>query len=401
MNKRSVIGIFADMAFAMSSELFSEALRIATRAGAEIAGSSRCCIILKNKRDELKIKAGFPDGAHGIGEKITGAGEKHLRRVMDECQHVFISDAVSHPHTSYMHPLAAQHNIAAIFFVPLVSEKEVIGVMVFDFSTQAERRLIDAATVARYLAREIGVLRRQKREKEKVDRLQRLTALGEHSAKIAHMIRNALTNIVGNLRHLKEGALLSDHDRMHALIVYDELRTLERRVNQVLAFAKFSPEHLNPKPHKISDTLDALIGKMRALHPKIHIHFSKKHNGTTLLLNKDWIESCVDDIVRNAADAEAKNIWVETRKLPKEGRFTISIRNDGEPIDLKKINARDLSEIFDAFCTTKEKGFGLGLSIVQAMVQCHGGEISVESTAGDPCIEGVIPCTTFKISLPL
>ncbi|MEK7493897.1 MAG: ATP-binding protein [Patescibacteria group bacterium] len=401
MNKRSVIGIFADMAVAMSSEPFSEALRVAARSGAEIAGSSRCCIILKNKKDELKIKAGFPDGAHGIGEKITGAGEKHLRRVMDECQHVFVSDAASDQQTTYMRPLVTQQNIASIFFVPLVSEKETIGVMAFDFVAQTEKRLVDAATVARYLAREIKILRQQKREKEKAERLQRLTALGEHSAKIAHIIRNALTNIVGNLRHLKEGALLSDHDRMHALIVYDALETLDRRVNQVLAFAKFSPEHLDPKPHKISDVLAVLIGKMRTLHPKIHIHFSKKHNGTTLQLNKDWIESCVDDIVRNAADAEAKNIWVETRKLSKEGRFTISIRNDGEPIDLKKINAKDFSEIFDAFCTTKEKGFGLGLSIVQAMVQCHGGEISVESSAGDPCIEGVISCTTFKISLPL
>lgn len=399
MNKRRDIEIFSDMAIAMSSKPFSEALCDAAETGAQMAGSFRCCIILTNRKDELKIKAGFPQGAHGIGEKIVGAGEKHLRRVMDECKHVFISDPGINSRTAYMRQLALQHGITSILFVPLISEKETIGVMVFDFAGQAEKHFVDAAIVARYLAREIGILRKQKRDKEKAERLQRLTVLGEHSAKTAHMIRNALTNVVAHLRHLKEGALLSDHDRMHATFVYNELSTLERRVNQVLAFAKFSPEHLNPNPHKISDMFDGLIRKMRALHPKIHIHFAKKYNGTTLLCNKDWIESCIDDIVRNAADALAKNIWVETRKSSKEGRFIITIRNDGEPIDLKKINARDLSEIFDAFCTTKEKGFGLGLSIVQAMVQCHGGDISVESIGEGDHPENAR--TTFTISLPL
>ena len=73
--------VFSKMAVAMSSEPFSEALCVAAEAGAKIAGSARCCIILKNRNDELKIKAGFPCGAHGIGEKVAGAGEKHLRRV--------------------------------------------------------------------------------------------------------------------------------------------------------------------------------------------------------------------------------------------------------------------------------------------------------------------------------
>lgn len=399
MNKRSVISIFADIAVAMSSEPFAETLRVAAQAGAEIAGSFRCCIILKNKRDELKIKAGYPHEAHGVGEKITGAGEKHLRRIMDECRHVFIVDPTVNLQTAYMRPLAMQYGIASIFFVPLVSEKETLGVMVFDFTAQAEKHLVDAAAVARYLAREINILRQQKREKEKMERLQRLTALGEHSAKIAHIIRNALANTVGHLRHLKERALLSDHDRIHALIVYNELEALERRVNQVLAFAKFSPEHLHPKQHNISTLLEQLVWKIRVRHQNVYVHFQKTHHSVMLLLNKDWIESCIDDLVLNAIDAGAKNIELKTQKISKEGRFIISVRNDGESIDPIKINVKNLSEIFDPFFTTKLKGFGLGLSIVKSMVQCHGGEISVESIGENEHQERAH--TTFIISLPL
>lgn len=399
MNKRSVISIFADMAVAMSSELFSSALVVAAQAGAEIAGSFRSCIILKNKMNDLEIVAGFPCGAHGVGKKVAGAGEKYLRGVMEECQHVLIYDPANDQRTTYMQELARQYGIASVFFVPLLSEKEAIGVMVFDFAARSEKHLIDAVAVAKYLAREIEVLRQQKREKEKAKLLQRLTTLGEHSSKIAHMIKNALALIVGHLRHLKEGASLSPHDSAHALIVYNELEALERRVNQVLAYAKFSPENLNPKQHNISNLLEQLVENMRAFHPNVHVHFQKTHHNVMLLLNKDWIKNCIDDLVLNAIDAGAKNIELKTQKISKEGRFIISVRNDGESIDQEKINVKNLSEIFDPFFTTKSNGFGLGLSIVKSMVQCHGGEISVESIGENEHQERAH--TTFIISLPL
>lgn len=398
MNKRSVISIFADMAVTMSSEPLPQALAVAAKAGAEIAGSFRSCIVFKNRATgELEIVAGFPHEMHGVGEKVTGAGEKHLRRVMEECQHVFVNDPARDPQTAYIRELAERCGIASVFFVPLLSEKKAIGVMAFDFAAHAEKHLIDAVTVAKYLAREIDVLLQKEKEREKSGRLRNLTLLGEHSAKIAHIIKNALMNIVGNLRHLKGAASLSDHDSTHALIVYNELEALERRVNQVLSFSKFSPEHLDPKPHKIGNILEHLVEKIRAFHPEIHVHFMKTHNGVTLLINKDWIENCIGDLVLNAIDAGAKNIEFKTKKM--EDRFIISVRNDGEPIDPIKINVKNLSEIFDPFFTTKKNGFGLGLSIVKAMVQCHGGDISVESTGrNEEYPENVY--TTFTISLP-
>src|SRR3989338_5852378 len=130
MNKKSVITVFADMATAMSSMPFSEALAVVARAGTEIAGSFRCCIVLKNRKDELKIKAEFPHAAYGIGEKVTGSGEKHLRKIMEEYEHVFIDDPTNNPATAYMQNLAKHWGIASVFFVPLLSEKEAVGVMI-------------------------------------------------------------------------------------------------------------------------------------------------------------------------------------------------------------------------------------------------------------------------------
>lgn len=398
MKKKSVIEAFADMAIALSSLPTDEAFAVAAQAGARITGSFRSCIIVKNKKEELKIKAGFPYGGHGVGEPIFGAAKKHLEKVMKGGEPVFINAPAIDQRTAYMKDLARHHAIAAVYFVPLLGEKETIGVMVFDFAARKKKYLSDALAVARFLAREIEVLRHQKREREKEERIQRLTLLGEHSAKIAHMIRNSLVSIVGHLRRLKSGVSLSEHDKAHALIIFNEMEALERRVDQTLSFAKFSPEYLNPKPEKINEILTALVEKERALHPDIHMHYERASADTELLINKDWIETCINDLVLNALDAGARNIWIATAKICSEEQFLIVVRNDGEPIDPLKINIKCFSEIFDPFVTTKKNGTGLGLAIVKSMVQSHGGEISVESISG---CHPEDTHTMFTISLPL
>lgn len=399
MKKKSVIEAFADMAIAMSSLPTDEAFAVAARAGARITGSFRSCIILKNKKGELKIKAGFPHGGHGVGEPILGAAKRHLEKVMEGREPVFINAPSIDRRTAYMRDLARHHAIAAVYFVPLLGEKETIGIMVFDFAARKKKYLSDADAVARFLAREIEVLRHQKREREKKEHIQRLTLMGEHSAKIAHVIKNKVVPIAGLLRRLKNSVSLSEHDAALLLTVFNTMASLERIVNQALAFAKFSPEYLNPRPEKIGEILEALVAKERELHPGVRMHYEKEANGTEILINKDWIENCINDLVLNAIDAGARNIWVATAKVYNEERLIIAVRNDGEPIDLMKINIKNLAEIFDPFVTTKENGFGLGLSIVKSMIQSHGGEISVASVVG--CGRSESTHTLFTISLPM
>ena len=399
MNKKSVIGSFADMAIALSSLPPDEAFNVSAQAAARITGAFRSCVILKNKKGEIKIKAGFPHGAHGVGERVTGAAEKFLCKVMDGREPVFINQPASNPQTAYMKDLALTYGIASVFFVPLLAEKEALGVMVFDFTKRKKKYCNDGVAVARFLAREIEVLRHQKREREKEDRIQRLTLLGEHSAKIAHIIRNALVTIVGLLRRLKDSTSLSEHDKTLVLFIFNAMASLERRVNQALSFAKFSPEYLNPKKERVGSVLQSLVDTERTLHPNIHMHFEKGSEDTELLINKGWIENCINDLVLNAIDAGARNIWIATGKIQSEERFVIAVRNDGEPIDPMKINIECLSEIFDPFVTTKENGFGLGLSIVKSMIQSHGGDIAVESITG--CGHLGNTHTMFMIYLPM
>ena len=405
MNKRSVISAFADMAIALSalppdkSDKADKALGISSQAAARITGAFRACIILKNEKGELKIEGGSPHGAHGVGEKITGAAEKFLRAVMEGRKPVFINQPATSPQTAYMKDLALTHSIASVFFIPLLAEKETLGVMTFDFAKQKKKYLNDGVAVARFLAREIEVLRHKEREREKKERIQRLTLLGEHSAKIAHIIRNALVTIVGLLRRLKDSTSLSEHDKTLILFIFNAMASLERRVNQALSFAKFSPEYLNPKKEKIGAVLQSLVDAEHTLHPNIHIHFEKGSRDTELLINKGWIENCINDLILNAIDAGARNIWIATAKIQSEERFVIAVRNDGDPIDPMKINIKCLSEIFDPFVTTKENGFGLGLSIVKSMIQSHGGEIAVESITG--CGHPNNSHTMFLISLPM
>lgn len=112
--KRSFIDIMGDMDVSLSSFYsFSESLRIIAEAGAEIAGSFRSCIIIKNIEDELIVEAG--KGAHGIGEKITGDSEKFLRKVMREHQQLLIKNPASHSSTPHLKDIANTYGVTDAF----------------------------------------------------------------------------------------------------------------------------------------------------------------------------------------------------------------------------------------------------------------------------------------------
>jgi len=92
----------------------------------------------------------------------------------------------------------------------------------------------------------------------------------------------------------------------------------------------------------------------------------------------------VSNLVGNAFDAGATQVWVEARK---EGQnLVLRVANNGTPIPQE-----DLGKIFEPFYTTKSTGTGLGLAIVRSAAEIQGGSISVKQASGKTVFEIIFP----------
>ena len=226
---------------------------------------------------------------------------------------------------------------------------------------------------------------------EEVARHKRLAALGKLSAGIAHEIRNPLSSIRGLAQFVYNSFSQADERKEDLNTIIQEVDRLNTLVVQVLDFAKLK------KPNLIPFSLNDLIGKMTELFQleikdkQIKFNLELSPDISQIHADEDQVRQIFMNIIINAIQAiQVKGeIKIKTEKTLLRGepviRLTIEDSGDGIP-------EKDLSQIFDPFFSTKEKGSGLGLSIVYKLIEAHQGEIKVESKEG----EG----TKFIIFLP-
>jgi signal transduction histidine kinase/putative methionine-R-sulfoxide reductase with GAF domain len=223
---------------------------------------------------------------------------------------------------------------------------------------------------------------------------EKLMALGEMAARIAHEIKNPLTAIGGFARRIaspKPGRGKPPVER-YARIILKEVDRLERIIDETLYFSRemvptFRIANLN------SEIRDALLMFREELE---EAHISTVIDLFTDLpvisVDPDQLRQVLWNLVSNAIQAmgESGTLTVSTRPaLPEEGVgvvFQVSDTGGGIPHDV-------VHNIFNPFFTTKAKGTGLGLPIVHAIVEKHGGTIHLDNREG----VGV----TFSVFLPL
>lgn len=393
--------IFSELAGGLITKSLPEALCIATAKSAQLAGCPRCCIMLAVKKNGLMLQAGYPEGGHGIGQEVTGKHAEFLWSVMQERQRtIHINDLANDPRVPHLREHAACYNISSIVFVPLLSKEGPLGIMVFDFTSLIEKPaeiLKTTKAIGELVAHAIEKAREKAEEEKRALQRERLSLMGRRYAQVAHVVRNALTIIGGFSNRLKEDHSLSTAGKKHAALISEETRGLERVMTNVLNYTRFSPENLVLGDYGINGFLRHFLEKARPSHHDIHLHFFPLTHDITVCFDKEMMETCLYDIVRNAKEAGAKNVWVRMKIKPRRKRVLISITNDGKAIDKE-----DLTEIFDPFFTTKTNGTGLGLATTEAIVQGHGGAITAESkTKTRHKRHAGADRTIFKIYLPL
>jgi len=237
----------------------------------------------------------------------------------------------------------------------------------------------------------------RKHESDRSQRKDRLAAMGEMAAKIAHEIRNPLgsielfaTSLQASLEGQPELQLLAER-------VSAGVKSIDAIVSNLLQFVRPNEAH-RFKHFDIYEALDDSLFFMQHLADKTNgIHVTLAYGPRPLFVKGDveLMKQVCLNIILNAIQSMPKGgelcISTTRENHSQEGRPTsINIRISDSGVG---IEPDDVSKIFDPFFTTKERGTGLGLSIVHSIIEMHGGTIDVESTRGSG--------TVFNIGLPL
>ncbi|MGC2423072.1 MAG: ATP-binding protein [Nitrospirota bacterium] len=204
----------------------------------------------------------------------------------------------------------------------------------------------------------------------------RLAAIGELSAGMAHEIRNPLASLSGSLQILKSELLLSDDNRNLMDIALNEMDRLNRIVTEFLIYAR-------PKPlvkeqcdivEIVRDTVNLVKGGGEFAEG---VRFTVDLPDSPVLIRADHgqMRQVLLNLMLNAVQSLSGPGAVKVKAEPFWGEAVVSVEDDGEGI-----SGEDLDKIFYPFYSTKEGGSGLGLAIVYRIIEDHGGRIKVEST---------------------
>ena len=223
-----------------------------------------------------------------------------------------------------------------------------------------------------------------------VRRSERLAALGQLSAGLAHEIRNPLGVIQASAELLSK-KVSAENAVAHELAGYigSEVIRTNQLVTRFLDFAR--PAQAHRETADLNEVAQSAVGQARESIRNENSPVSVQVTWGAvppLALDVTIMESCILNLLLNARDAmpDGGVISVETGV---EGRKAwLAVRDEGCGIP-----AESLEDIFNPFFTTKADGVGLGLAMVSKFVDSHGGRVLVDSEPGKG--------TTFRILLPL
>lgn len=229
-----------------------------------------------------------------------------------------------------------------------------------------------------------------KEMEKQVERQNRLAAMGELASSVAHEIRNPLNAISTIVQQLnKDFRPAEGIDEYQSLtgLVYGEVKRINTTIESFLKFAR--PVEMSPEPFKLNDLLNQLTKQYSRIAEKREIRFSTKcPYDCEVIWDRNQIIQAFINIIENAFDAVSAGGSISVSCSGKEkDLIVVSISDTGNGI-----GPEEIERIFNLYYTTKKKGSGIGLSIVQKIVDAHGGTIGVESAPGAG--------TTFHITLP-
>lgn len=278
---------------------------------------------------------------------------------------------------------------------------EINKTLEMNIKTKDDRQLIlsiTSAIVKNSEGEDIGkvfTFRDITEEKQRLEiyhRTEKLVALGQLAAGIAHELNTPLGSILGYARLILKDKRLDAQQKERLEIIAEQAKRSSAIIKGLLNFARHSnPSLKNIQDADINEILSSNLKLLQAEIEKRQIHVETDFRAIPLVkIDIRQIEQALINIILNAIQAvkESGEIGIKTFAENDCIKIKISDNGPGIPEDIKP-------RIFDPFFTTKPvgEGTGLGLSISAGIISEHGGFIDVESVEGKG--------TTFIITLPV
>ncbi len=275
-------------------------------------------------------------------------------------------------------------------------DRRLVGLLVVVDDRVRDAFSQDDVALLESLSVQVGVVVENSRQYRRLHERDRLAALGQMAAGLAHEVKNPLGAIKGAAQLLADpvdGKTLDPQAEEFLGIILEEVDRLDRVVGSVLSYAR--PPKGNPGTVDVNGMVRRtlqVLGKER--EGEVQVTLQLAETLPAVRADAEQLRQVLMNLVRNAQEAGARRVWISTgfrdraEANSRTERFVeFAVRDDGPGID-----ASALENLFVPFFTTKDRGTGLGLAISQRIIEDLGGRIEVVSQPGAGA--------TFSVALP-
>lgn len=266
----------------------------------------------------------------------------------------------------------------------------LVGFLTYQLAKANREKTLKLEATAKELA---GANQSLKEAEAEVRRSERLAALGQLTAGLAHELRNPLGTMKSSAELLtRQVARENEIAKEMAGYIATEVDRTNSLITRFLDFAR--PQHLKIVPGDITALLDSVVARFEresGAASSVSVYKNYSPDIPKVAFDGELLERALLNLLVNAAQASPAGsvVTIKTKAVETSAGpgVEIAVIDRGSGIDPKH-----LESIFNPFFTTKSEGVGLGLAIVNKIIDEHGGQIAVESSQGDGSV--------FRVYLP-
>ncbi|MHA6205972.1 sensor histidine kinase [Dyella soli] len=222
----------------------------------------------------------------------------------------------------------------------------------------------------------VDMIRALEQSREQIVRAGKLAVVGEMAAIMAHEVRTPMGILRSSAQLLQRQPDLGERERELIGFIFSETERLNRLVTLLLECARPTPPDF--RPHDLHAIVDAVISLLASRAEMAEVALSSRVGKGELVFNcdREQFMQVFLNLVLNALSFVGRGGRVEISARRDLDALRISVADDGPgvPEEMRR-------SIFDPFFSRREGGIGLGLTIVQQIVQVHGGDITVGESA--------------------
>jgi signal transduction histidine kinase len=214
----------------------------------------------------------------------------------------------------------------------------------------------------------------------KLEKAERLSALGRLAAGVAHEIRNPLNAISMASQRLKRDFIPADESKIKDFqtitgVIRDEIRRLNGIIEEFLTFSR--SRRLDLREYPVTEVLQKIVNLLgeEAKEKGVILETHWKEPSPVIPMDMDKLQQALLNFIKNAIESISGSGKVTLTVGPeRKGWIKVSIVDNG-----CGMTSEEIERIFNPEYTTKEKGLGLGLPLSHEIIRGHGGEIRVTS----------------------